>query len=575
MKKIINYCIISLFLIIQLLQSTNIYAAEENNVIIYDSVEAASPIIKQNILNRVVENNSNNDFYFALMWKYPKANFNTIYDIDVSIFTTTIYNYLYQNTGQYMEGDALYTSIEDINYMFQISYSDANDYGIIKCTVYGHLRLLKQHSDSVINWVVSNTPAICATSPTMADKAKAIFTYIVNNVSYGNLNLDNKEVGYTAYGAINGAAVCEGIAQLYYNMALAAGIPCRIVVDNNHAWNIVQIDGIWYIVDATTGISMRNNLEKALNNACLIGSSNYNRYAGRDRSAVGGPIEVSPTNYTIIEESSTQASTEPPTESETTVEKTTTQEPITQEPTTQEQTTQETTTQPSTTQTPTTTQETTTEKETTKETSTSQESSLTITNSESESTTTQKESSTQRETTQVESSVDNSTQSTFDSSTEVETETTQQQKESTTQQETTTKSSEQLTTNSSSETQTTSIELTTIKEETTLDNITTEEVSSGKLNDPIEVTIKTSKEQETINDTTTTGTITIQSQEVKSINDETFDDLLEEMQNDEDQTNIHIVIILSIIGGFVLISIILVVVIDKLKNKDHGRKIND
>ena len=63
----------------------------------------------------------------------------------------------------------------------------------------------------------------------------------------------------------SGKAVCSGYSRLFQAMADTAGIPCVTVSgfvknqrgsrglsqDNSHAWNLVQILGRWYIVDAT------------------------------------------------------------------------------------------------------------------------------------------------------------------------------------------------------------------------------------------------------------------------------------------------------------------------------------
>lgn len=78
-------------------------------------------------------------------------------------------------------------------------------------------------------------------------KIKKIHDYIVNRVSY-----DQSYRKYTAYNAmVNKSAVCQGYALLFYKMATEAGIPCRIVTSDNHAWNIVKLGSKWYHLDAT------------------------------------------------------------------------------------------------------------------------------------------------------------------------------------------------------------------------------------------------------------------------------------------------------------------------------------
>lgn len=85
------------------------------------------------------------------------------------------------------------------------------------------------------------------------EKISAIYTYIINNVKY-NLSAEGN-LKYTAYGALyNGEAVCQGISQLFYRMAKEAGVSCRMIVGEAggpHAWNIAEIDGLYYLLDPT------------------------------------------------------------------------------------------------------------------------------------------------------------------------------------------------------------------------------------------------------------------------------------------------------------------------------------
>ena len=54
---------------------------------------------------------------------------------------------------------------------------------------------------------------------------------------------------------INGTAVCQGYSNLFYRMALEAGLQARIVAGkaNNepHSWNIVEVDEMFYFLDTT------------------------------------------------------------------------------------------------------------------------------------------------------------------------------------------------------------------------------------------------------------------------------------------------------------------------------------
>ena len=90
------------------------------------------------------------------------------------------------------------------------------------------------------------------------DKIKAIFDYIVTNVSYDSSN--SSRLVYTAYGAlIEGKAACQGYSLLLYKMAEAAGLDAQYLhgmgLSNGeqelHAWNGVRVNGNYYFLDST------------------------------------------------------------------------------------------------------------------------------------------------------------------------------------------------------------------------------------------------------------------------------------------------------------------------------------
>jgi len=79
-------------------------------------------------------------------------------------------------------------------------------------------------------------------SATSRQKFDAIYAYITDNVVYDYDNLDNDDyyLKHTAYAAlINGTAVCQGYATLYYRLARECGLETRVITgksrDENHA----------------------------------------------------------------------------------------------------------------------------------------------------------------------------------------------------------------------------------------------------------------------------------------------------------------------------------------------------
>ena len=111
------------------------------------------------------------------------------------------------------------------------------------------------------------TEVLAACTETNAEPvAYYLYNYLCDNVQFDLENLYDETVllKYTAYGAVSeGKAVCQGFAQLYYRLARAAGLDCRIVTGTrageNHAWNIIKIGEYWYHVDAACGAQMADN----------------------------------------------------------------------------------------------------------------------------------------------------------------------------------------------------------------------------------------------------------------------------------------------------------------------------
>ncbi len=112
------------------------------------------------------------------------------------------------------------------------------------------------------------------------EKIRTIYQYITETVRYDYANLKNQAytLKYSAYAALfNKTAVCQGYANLFYRLALAAGLDCRIIAGHSrsesHAWNIVKLGGLYYNLDATWDEG------KAEYNYFLKGARKFNEHA--------------------------------------------------------------------------------------------------------------------------------------------------------------------------------------------------------------------------------------------------------------------------------------------------------
>lgn len=98
------------------------------------------------------------------------------------------------------------------------------------------------------------------------DKVKAVHDYIVLNCEYDYENYVNDTIPQDSYSPrgvlINKKAVCEGYAAAFKAFMDELNIPCKLVSGEatsngnftgrvNHAWNRVEVGGVWYQIDVT------------------------------------------------------------------------------------------------------------------------------------------------------------------------------------------------------------------------------------------------------------------------------------------------------------------------------------
>ena len=111
------------------------------------------------------------------------------------------------------------------------------------------------------------------------EKALAIHDYLVTNAEYGDkYNVIEDE--HSAYGTvINHVAVCEGYAMAFELIAMCTGMECKFIVGNageDHAWNLVSIDGQWYHVDVTWDDPVLTDMDDDMKNSDYIMHKYFN-----------------------------------------------------------------------------------------------------------------------------------------------------------------------------------------------------------------------------------------------------------------------------------------------------------
>ncbi|MBR3254750.1 MAG: hypothetical protein IKF97_00765 [Clostridia bacterium] len=88
---------------------------------------------------------------------------------------------------------------------------------------------------------------------------KMVHDYLINSIDYDN-TVSEKNI-YNIYGAlVNKKCVCEGYAKALKYLLDGMGIDNTLVIgtatntdgqSENHAWNYVKLNGVWYAIDST------------------------------------------------------------------------------------------------------------------------------------------------------------------------------------------------------------------------------------------------------------------------------------------------------------------------------------
>ena len=107
-----------------------------------------------------------------------------------------------------------------------------------------------------------------------ADKAMAVYYYLAKNTEYRQSQ--DCHTGYDVL--VKHMGVCDGFANAYALAMNTLGIPCTVVSSytRDHSWNIVQIDGLWYLCDLTNGIGTGNHEGMVMSySSCLVGVNGF------------------------------------------------------------------------------------------------------------------------------------------------------------------------------------------------------------------------------------------------------------------------------------------------------------
>ncbi|WP_102347190.1 transglutaminase domain-containing protein [Bacillus sp. Marseille-P3661] len=145
------------------------------------------------------------------------------------------------------------------------------------------------------------------TKPTMNDheKVKAVHDFVVKNLSYDTSLINNSP--YPAI--IEGTTACNGYAMLIYKMLQHAGIDVRLISGvassrsfavQNHAWNMVKLEGRWYHLDATWNDPVPDEKGRVLYHYYLLSDQEISKDHSWTTGGINGeemPYPIAKTTY--------------------------------------------------------------------------------------------------------------------------------------------------------------------------------------------------------------------------------------------------------------------------------------
>ncbi|TYQ18398.1 UNVERIFIED_CONTAM: dockerin type I repeat protein [Acetivibrio alkalicellulosi] len=140
----------------------------------------------------------------------------------------------------------------------------------------------EEYVDKQVDFIVSKLVNIDMSDH---EKQKLIHDYILNFVDYSSTDEYNDPYSALYYGKTK----CNGYAMLTYKMLRAAGIENIIVKNEDHAWNVVNIEGNWYHMDTTW------------NDGKKKGYGFYGYYNLTDDQIIQGPNGLEGRNYAKVD----------------------------------------------------------------------------------------------------------------------------------------------------------------------------------------------------------------------------------------------------------------------------------
>lgn len=258
-------------------------------------------IFKDNISNFITDNivymGSNkvltyNEYYLDYDYKYvqnsDKSEVNNYQDI-LNMFYTILnsgdnsytfycnYENCLNDVKELIEDENIISSINNFVHPFNSFDSiniDITNSG--KITVKNKKAYDDEKIEYIKNYINSFINENIKEDMTNYDKIKLFHDHIVNNTKYDKDNIDDT---YNAYNLLTtGKAICGGYSDIMSIYLNTLGIQNYKVTSENHIWNLVNLDNVWYHLDMTWDDPVANDGKQYLiHNFFLISTSELHK----------------------------------------------------------------------------------------------------------------------------------------------------------------------------------------------------------------------------------------------------------------------------------------------------------
>lgn len=201
----------------------------DNNFLYFQNVDTDNATNKQELLNILFTYVNSGDKSYSFYCRYDECSNDVKEMLNDKDFLPLINNFVHP-----------YNSFETIN----VSVTSMDRITISSKKVYNEVEIeaLNNYIDEFIEKNIKDNMSTY-------DKIKTFHDYIINNYSYD----ENKSYkSYSAYTLITkGKAICGGYSDLIAIYLNRLGVKNYKISSATHIWNFVNVDDVWYHLDAT------------------------------------------------------------------------------------------------------------------------------------------------------------------------------------------------------------------------------------------------------------------------------------------------------------------------------------